>query len=528
MRSAVAVVVFAVALPLTAATHHAKTKSRPKPKTSDSAPVTITVAHFSDYHSHALPFYSEARENQGGMARAVPYLRRIAKDGGLVFSGGDMINKGSPAWSDRYRCVEWKWLSGIVDAMAYGNHDSDYGPAVFRSCRDEIGFPILGANVLSSDGDPLFVWSTQWQRSSKPVPYAVFNRKGIRIGVFAIAGSDFNALVPPANRPEAGATFGDPVATARRIVHALRTTERVDAVVLIGHEQLDDDFALARAVPGIDVIFGTHSHIKQDLVQIPGTATWFVSPFQYLTYISRLELTFRNHKLTSVTGGLVPVDASMPADPQLTARLAAMEADLERDPAYEALFRPIGTAAAPLNIEGHNIRDSALTDLVMDVMRDVAKADVAISTSSSFRQSIPAGTITLEALRATLPYDNEIVVYQVTGERLEEVLAYAASRIDSDFFAQVSGVRFIVDAHEHEPTHLRIADGRGDWVQIDRSKTYRLATTDYVARIAPGYSPFFKNLTSQPTGLHIRDEVRKYIVAHSPVTAARDGRVEGE
>ncbi|HUP48476.1 MAG TPA: bifunctional metallophosphatase/5'-nucleotidase, partial [Thermoanaerobaculia bacterium] len=59
---------------------------------------TVTLLHFSDYHSHALPFYSEGRPDQGGIARAIGYLARQKRGGALIFSGGDMINRGAPAW----------------------------------------------------------------------------------------------------------------------------------------------------------------------------------------------------------------------------------------------------------------------------------------------------------------------------------------------------------------------------------------------------------------------------------------------
>jgi len=45
----------------------------------------VTLLHFSDYHSHALPFYSEGREGQGGIARAIGYLRAQKRNGALVF-----------------------------------------------------------------------------------------------------------------------------------------------------------------------------------------------------------------------------------------------------------------------------------------------------------------------------------------------------------------------------------------------------------------------------------------------------------
>ncbi|MEA2569600.1 MAG: 5-nucleotidase / UDP-sugar diphosphatase [Acidobacteriota bacterium] len=454
-----------------------------------AAQTTVTLLQFSDYHSHALPFYSESRAHQGGIARAIGYLKREKSQGAFVFSGGDMINKGSPAWSDKYQCREWPWFNGVVDAMAFGNHDADYGRATFDRCRAAVKYPILSANT-TLDGGPPFL------------PYTIVKKGNLRIGIFALAGSDFPSLVKAE-----GVHFSDAVTAARDVVRTLRDKEHVDAVVSIGHQSIDDDFALARAVPGIDLIFGSHSHLKRDLQTIDGTNTWYVSPFQYLTYISRVQLVFRGHRLSAVRGGVVHVDESLPIDSAIAKRVAAMEAELEHDPAYAALFEKIGVAATPIEVGGLLTRDCALGDLVMDVTRTAANADVALSTSSSFRQAIDAGPIAMEGLRAALPYDNEIVVYEMTGAKVKELLAFMLTRRDTDFFSQVSGVR--------------IPD-----TQLEDAKTYRVATNEYLAKVAPGYRDFFAELTAHPTGLRIRDEVRKYIGAHSPVTATRDGRIK--
>jgi 5'-nucleotidase/UDP-sugar diphosphatase len=421
---------------------------------------SVTLLHFSDYHSHALPFYSEEREEQGGIARAVGYLRAEKRRGALVFSGGDMVNKGSPAWSDKYRCAEWPWFNGIVDAMALGNHDPDYGIAELQQCMDAIRYPVLSANTNGFKGSRVFVV------------------KGIRVGVFAVAGSDFKTLVK-----EPALHFGDPIAAAREAVRDLRETQHADVVVMIGHEHLDDDFALARAVPGIDLIFGTHSHLKRELTRIDGTSTWFISPFQYLTYISRVVLMFDGHKLKGVRGRLVPVDARMTSDKTIAGRVAAMQRDLERDPQYAALFAKIGTLSAPLSVD-------ALARRTVEIMRDAAHADVALSTASSFRQAVPRGVVTFEALRAALPYDNEILVYPLRGDVVEKLLAYGNSRQGSDSFAIVAAPK-----------------------TIDSARTYRVATTDYLARNAPGYRDFFVGLTPETPGLHVRDEVRKRIAS---------------
>ncbi|MGZ5474603.1 MAG: bifunctional metallophosphatase/5'-nucleotidase [Thermoanaerobaculia bacterium] len=413
-----------------------------------TADTTVALLHFSDYHSHALPFYTDQGE-RGGIARAVGYLRAQKRAGALVFSGGDTVNKGAPAWSDKYQCAEWRWLNGIVDAMALGNHDVDYGREAFENCRAKVRYPILSANTSGFRGT------------------AVFDVRGARIGVFAVAGADFAKLVKVP-----GLTFGDPVAAAKEAVRTLRDELHADVVVMIGHQETEADYELARAVPGIDVIFGTHSHLKRDLVQIPGTTTSFLSPSQYLTHISRVELTIADGRVKSVRGGLIPVDDSMSADARIARRVAKMQRQLERDPRYRDLFTVIGWLDAPLSTD-------ALGRRTVEIMREVAEADVALSTKSSFRQPLPAGPLTLEILSAAMPYDNEIVSCTMSGSQLQQFLDAAGP--------------------ESYTTVLNA---------IEPSRTYRLATTDYVAHVA--YKDLFACEVTR-SGVRAREEMRKRI-----------------
>lgn len=414
----------------------------------------VVLLQFSDYHSHAQPFYSEGRAAQGGIARAIGYLAAERRKGALVFNGGDMVNKGSPAWSDKYRCAEWSWFNGIVDAMALGNHDPDYGAEVFNGCREPLHYPVLSANTAGFSAS------------------ATFRAGGVRIGVFAVAGSDFPALVK-----SSGFAFTDRVAAAREIVRDLRDRDKADAIVLIGHESTEDDEALARAVPGIDLIFGSHSHLKEELRRIDGTSTWFLSPSQYLTYISRVEMTFDRHKLVAVRGRLVRVDASLLVDRTIAARVATMQRELEADPDYAALFQTVAVLKEPMTVE-------QLATHVVEVMRERAGADAALSTASSFRQPLPPGRITMEDLRASLPYDNEIVVKEMRGIELKRLIAVSAARKGTDNYAYMTVPGAIADDH-----------------------VYQVAATDYVANVSPVYAEFFKQ--ARRTGLRVRDEFRK-------------------
>ncbi|MEA2489253.1 MAG: 5-nucleotidase / UDP-sugar diphosphatase [Acidobacteriota bacterium] len=429
------VVVLLVALPLTAET-------------------TVTLLHFSDYHSHALPYYAGEEGERGGLARAIAYLRGEKERGALVFSGGDMINKGSPAWSDKYGCAEWPWLNGIVNAMAFGNHDADYGVAVFEKCRDAVEYPVLSAN-------------TRGFRQ-----YVIFDIGSTLIGVFAVAGKDFPSLVK-----SEGLEFTDPVQAARETVARLRS-EGVDAVVMIGHEQAEDDAALARAVPGIDLIFGSHSHLRRELTQIEGTKTWFISPGQYLEAISRVELTVGDHAVTHVRGELIPVTSHLAEDGSIGRKIRRMQRQLAKDSTYAPLFQDVARLPEPLPLP-------RLAERTLQAMRDATKSDIAFSTISSFRQALPSGNITAEQLRAALPYDNEIIVSEMTGAAVQRILDENSHRkgSDSELYLSLPG-------------------------PLDPSRTYRVATTDYLAHVA--YRDLFPG-TKTSSGLRVRSELQKAI-----------------
>ena len=113
-------------------------------------------------------------------------------------------------------------------------------------------------------------------------------------------------------------------------------------------------------------------------------------------------------------------------------------------------------------------------------MREAVKADVALSTKSSFRSPLPAGPLTMELLLGALPYENEIVVCTMSGTQLRHLLDVAG---DDSF---VSGA-----------------------TAIDNERSYRVATTDYLANVA--YREAFA-CDKTSSGLRVREELRKSLI----------------
>ncbi|XXF77982.1 5'-nucleotidase C-terminal domain-containing protein [Myxococcaceae bacterium GXIMD 01537] len=444
---------------------------------------TVTLVGLTDYHSHALPFLSEGERGQGGVARALAYLKEAKRrPDTLIVSGGDTLNHGIPTWSDEYGCVEWPWFNGLVEVMALGNHDLDYGAEAFARCREAIEYPILSANLVREDGAPYFQVEGR--------PYVVREVGGVRLGFFALAGPDMQRLVKREHLP-AGTRWTDAREAARAVVHELRERERVAAVVLIGHQLREDDEALAREVPGIDVIMGSHSHYRGELRTIAGTRTHYVSPYQYLAYLSEVRLRFRGGALEEVTGGLVKMDAGRPQDARVAAEVAELQAKLvaKRPERFEVL----GRRAAALDDVGISDGPAPVGTWAAEEVRRAAGVHAFFATASSFRAGLPEGDVTVEDFYTAIPYRNVVMTVELTGAQLARWVALSEGRRGSDGYSQQSGLRY--EVRGGEVVGLQVlrdaAHPEAGYVPVEAAGTYGVGTTDFQANVAAGYREAF-------------------------------------
>ncbi|MCB0109176.1 MAG: bifunctional metallophosphatase/5'-nucleotidase, partial [Caldilineaceae bacterium] len=476
---------------------------------------------FSDYHSHALPAYAEGDPSRGGIARVIGLIEEAKQDNPnvLAFSGGDMMNLNNPIWSDEYTCTEWSWLNGVVDGMAVGNHEFDYGADTFADCMTNVTYPLISSGLVYSE-----------TMESVLPDFRVYTVDGVRIGVFAVVGDDYPRIVRPELIPEGTIwlTGEEKLARAQAIVEHLRTVEEVDIVISIGHQSREEDEAMARAVPGIDLIFGTHSHLKVPLGKIEGTETYFISPFQYLDYVSHVALHVADGELTDVTGELVAIDSDTPEDAVLAAKVAEMQEALEAE--HPERFEVLGEAASLIDNSDINLGETGIGNFVTDIARQAVDANLFVSTSSSFRAALPPGPITQEAYLTALPYANTIVTATMSGEQVMALLTVSAEKRGSDAFSQSSGVRYTLHSSDNSVSDVQIVDDPTDpesgYSDLDPEGTYVVATTNFQALIAADYKEIFaaaEDVTN--TEININELVIDYIRENSPVAADVDGRV---
>jgi len=485
------------------------------------ATTTIDIYHFSDYHSHALPGFAEGDASRGGIARVLGLLAtaKASNPNLLAFNGGDMMNLSNPIWSDVYTCTEWSWFNSVVDGMALGNHEFDYGGEAFSDCANHITYPLLSSGLVYSD-------------TAEPYlpEYEVYEVDGVRIGVFAVAGDDFPRIVRPELMPANMRWLigEEKLARAAAIVETLRNAETADLVISIGHQSRLEDEVMARRVAGIDLILGTHSHLKVPLTQIEGTTTYFISPFQYLDYVSHVTLGVADGQLVNITGELIAIDETTAENVALAEKVMGMQAELEE--LHPERFEILGEAAGLIDNTDVNWGETGIGNFVTDLARQAVNAHVFLSTSSSFRAALPPGPITQEAYLTALPYQNSIVTAELSGAQLLELLTLSATKRGSDAFSQISGVRYTLHTSDNSVSHVQVladpADPTAGYVDLDPTATYFVATTNFQAQVAADYKDIFASAQNViNTEIDINALVSAYIRANSPVAAEPDGRI---
>lgn len=225
--------------------------------------VKITILHTNDMHSRIEPFPNDGRKyaGLGGMARRAYLIKQIRNQESnvLLFDAGDII-QGTPYFNFYGGEVELKLMSQMgYDAATIGNHEFDNGISGFNKFLLHANFPYLIANYDFSGEESL---KNAFQ------PYKIFEKQGIRIGVFGL-GIELEGLV--LKKLYGNTKYLDPIGIAQEMIQTLKT-KKCDLIICLSHlgykyednPQKISDYKLAQSVAGIDLIIGGHTHTFLD------------------------------------------------------------------------------------------------------------------------------------------------------------------------------------------------------------------------------------------------------------------------
>lgn len=395
------------------------------------------------------------------------------------------------------------------DAMCIGNHELDEGLAHLLKTIDRSGVPAVCANVTTRDGKPL----------GDVPPWRIVERDGLRVAFVGLV----TTMTPTITHRDARELrFEDPVEALRRARAELAEVPGgCDLVVPVTHLGVEEDRRLARAFPDLPLIVGGHSHTLLREGVHEGD-TLIVQAGAKASNLGRVLL-----RLDLESGRVVATEAELrllaeEPDPEhrvervetLAARLA-QRAGREMDAVVGELEGPLVRSVGwPTGTAGN---------WVTDVMRAHARADVAIQNRGGLRRDVPAGPVTRRALYELLPFGNDLVVLELSGDELREVLRRGVEGVARSV-PEVSGLRLAVRVDGEGRGTLEEVEVGGE--PLDLARVYAVATNSYLADGGDGLFDEQRILERRAFGVVLREVLEKALRRDRKVTPAEASRIE--
>ena len=519
-----------------------------------AADFTLTVLHTNDIHSAFggitdkgfICYAAMCEGGRGGYVRLDQAVRAIRKDNpdALFLDAGDNF-QGTLFWTQYKERVPM----ALVDKMGYqaiipGNHEFDEGWPVWLRLVDALKTPVLAANI-SFDPRP------DSPAVDKIHPYIILERSGRKIGIVGLLTEE----TPAQSTPGPGIIFSN-VKKALEAAIAELTARNVNIIVALTHIGLENDRLLARAVNGVDIIVGAHSHSLLSnydgkaegpypiVEKTPDGATvLIVTASTACTYLGHLDAGFdRNGVVREWRGRPVLLDQSTlkSLDAQKPDAGLAKLIDDFAAPVREMMTTTIGTIHAAgkdgLPLEASSVMECRRVEclsgnIAADSLRAVPfkDAQIAIVSGGTLRTSLPGGAVTPGHVLGTLPFQNTPLITMMPGAVLLQALEHGVSKYGEDEggFLQISGLRYAFNPSGKSGSRVTRAetmDKDGQWQPLDNNALYRVVTLDFLARGGDGFSML--TLLKWEEGDKLASEVlRIYLERHSPVEAALQDRI---
>ena len=471
----------------------------------------IIILHTNDVHSRLESHVPQGLQlEQGGRVRLATLVERVREQYGankvLLLDAGDSIHGTNiDNLFGGFPSIEVMGAMGY-NAFTPGNHEFNFGQEVLTQRTLDAKFPTLAANVTFADGTLFAGYSALVQEIN-----------GVKVGIIGLVAQETPIVTHPKNVE--GLTFHEPIAIAKQVAKALRP--EVDVLVALSHLGYSKDVELAEAVPELDVIVGGHSHTKLAAAQeVNGVI--IVQTHEYANYLGFLRLQVEDKKIVAHESRLLPVTANVAKHAEVQAIV-----DYWNEQVQQRLSLVVGKSDISWDGERASVRtqETNLGNLVADIIRATVGSDIALTNGGGIRASIKPGEIRVADIYTTLPFDNTLVVVEMLGMDIIEVLEHSVRLVpeQNGGFLQVSGITFEVD-----PNALpggRVINVRVNGNKISTGAYYTVATNDFLAAGGDGYEVFKNATLVADTGIMLRDVMVDYFEEHPAVEAPEEGRI---
>ena len=446
---------------------------------------TFTILHTNDMHSAFIgmapaadyaPLNPNGDATRGGYARLASLIKQrqaARQDQGpvLVLDAGDFSMGTAFGAASRETGGELRIMSLMgYDATTFGNHEFDLGPdglgqAICVAAKAGRIPHVLPSNAGLADTDPTLANLQHLVAEGIIRRHVVIERGGIRFGIFGVLGKEAIFYTT-----SGAVSFSDAIETAKEIVMILRETEKVDVVICLSHGGVEqdrdgrftdgDDVRLAKAVPGIDVVIGGHSHTELHEAIIVNGRTPVVQTGKEGQNLGELVISVDGHSLTVESYQLHPIDGTILGDSNVDREIGKLKTEVTA-----AVFASRGYSIdEPLAVVPRDIPNTftditastPLANFVTDSFRNATHADIAITANGMMRAGLmrgKSGVQTVYDVFAVAPLGagvvditagSALVTAHFTGQELKHILEFLL--VDNpahpgEYFPRTSGMR---------------------------------------------------------------------------------------
>lgn len=477
----------------------------------------LTVLHVNDTHGAVLP----NGKGQGGLAYLAGFIKseKAKAENALVLHAGDM-NTGSALSNMFHAEPDIAAFNEMgLDCAALGNHEFDGSLEKLKKQIALSKFTWLSANI--KQGSRTFA-----------KPYAIKNYEGFRVAVIGVTTNRTKTIASP----DKSLTFLNEIEAVRTTVQQVRAVEKADIVIVLGHLGLVEETEgqvtskkLAENVSGIDLIVDGHSHTYMEKPEIVNGVP-IVSANEQGKYAGEGVLHIVDGKVIGFDWKAVPIDANTrEAD-------AAVETILQPyvEKANAALKETVmkTTAAFEFGKRLTRYQEMPLGDFVCDALCAYIRSngltvDGAFTNGGGIRAELPKGNVTREDILTMLPFENYVYVVTLRGDDVEKLFTFIAGiKQGAGAFAQVSKeIRYTITYDKSGNGSLSGLTINGQ--PVDKNRTYKFATNDYVARGGDGYEVLKNAIDTYNTSMLLSTVVMDYAksLGSGAITPMSDGRI---
>lgn len=457
---------------------------------------TLRILHFND--TYEIMPVQDGPHMIGGFAQLKTLIHQQKKGNAhtLVTFGGDI----RPATVDGNPVDSLDMIDVLndvgVDVAVFGNHEFDEGDAMTRQFIKQAKFPWICTNVLEKNKTPY---------GGSP-RYEIRQVGRYKIGLIGLLTPETTSL----SAPDEGVFFASVVETAQATAIELKA-QGVDVIIAMTHLSLHEDKELAAKVPEIDLIVGGHEH-EPTTMFIAGTMIHKSgNNGEYLGVVD-LEISKTKEGVHVLPEWkMIPV-RKVQADPGLNKKILAL-----RDKAQKEYDQPLALTEVSLDTRKGTVRSrpAPLASLVADAMRTAMKADVALINGGSLRgnNNYPAGSkLLLKHLANELAFSNTLVVREITGQQLKEVLEAALQNAPapSGSYPHISGFEVVYDSAK--PKGQKVLSMKRNGNEIQATDKIALATTNFLAAGGDGL-PDLSHCKGKDSDIIYGDAAKDYLIA---------------